>query len=290
VAIGVGATLDSLAGRIKRAPQWMRRSGMEWLYRLWHEPGQLYWRYASDLLHFVSILAAQWWRFASSAETPARPRENAPAAPGWCSVDAGSRLTRHSLQHEAEFWHNLRHRRSHCVMDLSRVRRVDSTGVAFLIRCRKELQSAGWQLVLLAPSTPLRRVLAILQLSDYFVIASDLTEATRCGESLVTSVTCRDGTTRSLAWCGELVAANCEDVWQMTTDHIRAFVGAHATLIIVDLNRLRFTDSSGAALMLRLKKWTRSLRAELLFAHAQPNVRNVLRLTQLDQFLLEGSQ
>ena len=42
--------------------------------------------------------------------------------------------------------------------------------------------------------------------------------------------------------------------------------------------------------MLRLKKWAQPLHAELLFAHPQPNVRNVLRLTRLDQLLLEGSQ
>jgi hypothetical protein len=42
--------------------------------------------------------------------------------------------------------------------------------------------------------------------------------------------------------------------------------------------------------MLRLKKWAHSLPAEVLFANAQPNIRNVLRLTHLDQLLLEGSQ
>ncbi len=34
VSIGVGGTLDFLAGRLKRAPLWVRRSGLEWWYRL----------------------------------------------------------------------------------------------------------------------------------------------------------------------------------------------------------------------------------------------------------------
>jgi hypothetical protein len=42
--------------------------------------------------------------------------------------------------------------------------------------------------------------------------------------------------------------------------------------------------------MLRLKKWAQARHVEVLFAHAHPNVRNVLRLTRLDQLLLEGSQ
>ena len=41
VAIGVGGTFDVLAGRAKRAPEWMQRAGLEWLYRLLREPSRL---------------------------------------------------------------------------------------------------------------------------------------------------------------------------------------------------------------------------------------------------------
>ncbi len=41
VAIGVGGTLDVLAGRVPRAPEWMQRAGLEWLYRLLREPKRL---------------------------------------------------------------------------------------------------------------------------------------------------------------------------------------------------------------------------------------------------------
>jgi N-acetylglucosaminyldiphosphoundecaprenol N-acetyl-beta-D-mannosaminyltransferase len=38
VAIGVGGTLDYIAGRVARAPAWMQRAGLEWLYRLVRQP------------------------------------------------------------------------------------------------------------------------------------------------------------------------------------------------------------------------------------------------------------
>ncbi|HEX4205471.1 MAG TPA: WecB/TagA/CpsF family glycosyltransferase, partial [Ktedonobacteraceae bacterium] len=38
VALGVGGAFDFLAGRQLRAPRWMQRSGLEWLYRLYREP------------------------------------------------------------------------------------------------------------------------------------------------------------------------------------------------------------------------------------------------------------
>lgn len=57
VAIGVGCVLDLAAGRARRAPGWMRRTGLEWLYRLAHEPRRLGGRYASDL-RWLSRIAA----------------------------------------------------------------------------------------------------------------------------------------------------------------------------------------------------------------------------------------
>ena len=45
VLIGVGAAFDFLAGIKKRAPRWMRRSGLEWLFRLLQEPRRLWRRY-----------------------------------------------------------------------------------------------------------------------------------------------------------------------------------------------------------------------------------------------------
>jgi N-acetylglucosaminyldiphosphoundecaprenol N-acetyl-beta-D-mannosaminyltransferase len=38
VGIGVGGAFDYLAGRVPRAPAWMRRTGLEWLYRLAYQP------------------------------------------------------------------------------------------------------------------------------------------------------------------------------------------------------------------------------------------------------------
>jgi N-acetylglucosaminyldiphosphoundecaprenol N-acetyl-beta-D-mannosaminyltransferase len=38
VCIGVGGSLDVFAGRIKAAPEFFRRNGLEWLYRLYTEP------------------------------------------------------------------------------------------------------------------------------------------------------------------------------------------------------------------------------------------------------------
>jgi N-acetylglucosaminyldiphosphoundecaprenol N-acetyl-beta-D-mannosaminyltransferase len=43
--LGVGAAFDFYAGSLNRAPVWMQRAGMEWVYRLWQEPKRLWRRY-----------------------------------------------------------------------------------------------------------------------------------------------------------------------------------------------------------------------------------------------------
>jgi N-acetylglucosaminyldiphosphoundecaprenol N-acetyl-beta-D-mannosaminyltransferase len=48
VVIGVGAALDVVAGKVREAPRWMTRTGMEWLFRLAQEPRRLARRYLWD--------------------------------------------------------------------------------------------------------------------------------------------------------------------------------------------------------------------------------------------------
>ncbi len=55
VAMGIGGTLDFVAGVRKRAPAWMRRIGLEWLYRLMQEPSR--WRRMLALPRFAVRVA-----------------------------------------------------------------------------------------------------------------------------------------------------------------------------------------------------------------------------------------
>ncbi|WP_321844634.1 WecB/TagA/CpsF family glycosyltransferase [Paraburkholderia bannensis] len=43
--MGVGGTFDVIAGKVKRAPLWMQRSGLEWLFRVLQEPKRMWKRY-----------------------------------------------------------------------------------------------------------------------------------------------------------------------------------------------------------------------------------------------------
>ncbi len=59
VALCVGATIDFLAGKKKRAPVWMQRTGIEWLHRMMSEPKRLVSRYAKDAIVFPQLVCRQ---------------------------------------------------------------------------------------------------------------------------------------------------------------------------------------------------------------------------------------
>jgi N-acetylglucosaminyldiphosphoundecaprenol N-acetyl-beta-D-mannosaminyltransferase len=59
VLIGIGGTLDFLTATTKRAPHWMQRAGLEWIYRALSDPRRLARRYAKDAVVYGPALAAQ---------------------------------------------------------------------------------------------------------------------------------------------------------------------------------------------------------------------------------------
>jgi N-acetylglucosaminyldiphosphoundecaprenol N-acetyl-beta-D-mannosaminyltransferase len=75
VAMGVGCVFDVLVGNMKRAPQWMQRTGLEWSFRLAQEPKRLWRRYVvNDMPMFgrlvLSSVAANGAQVAGVAPSP----------------------------------------------------------------------------------------------------------------------------------------------------------------------------------------------------------------------------
>jgi N-acetylglucosaminyldiphosphoundecaprenol N-acetyl-beta-D-mannosaminyltransferase len=65
VLVGVGAAFDFNAGLKKQAPKWMRRSGLEWTFRLATEPRRLWSRYLKCNPIFVALVGMQLLRLRS---------------------------------------------------------------------------------------------------------------------------------------------------------------------------------------------------------------------------------
>jgi N-acetylglucosaminyldiphosphoundecaprenol N-acetyl-beta-D-mannosaminyltransferase len=175
--IGAGGTVDFLAGRISRAPPWMRRTGTECIYRLCQEPRRLFKRYAGDLLQFVPALLAQLRHLPARSAKPSSTAV-APSATTTIygiKVQTADPLQRDALQRTRSFWRRTTAEPGHCVIDLAGVPAIDSTGLAFLADWQRRLARVRRNLILLRPSAAVRAALARMHLSDQFVITNGTT-------------------------------------------------------------------------------------------------------------------
>lgn len=54
--MGVGGSFDVIAGKVKRAPLWMQRNGLEWFYRFIQEPKRMWKRYIVGNTKFILLV------------------------------------------------------------------------------------------------------------------------------------------------------------------------------------------------------------------------------------------
>lgn len=60
--MGVGGSFDVVAGKVKRAPLWMQKSGLEWFYRFLQEPGRMWKRYLMGNTKFVLLVLKSYFK------------------------------------------------------------------------------------------------------------------------------------------------------------------------------------------------------------------------------------
>jgi len=58
--MGVGGSFDVVAGKIKRAPKWMQKCGLEWVYRLVQEPRRMWRRYLIGNTKFIILVIKEF--------------------------------------------------------------------------------------------------------------------------------------------------------------------------------------------------------------------------------------
>lgn len=292
VSIGVGGTIDLLAGHLKRAPQWMQKAGLEWIYRLQQEPRRLYRRYRKDLKEFGRAFARQQWLMKRTDDGPQEPIGTAAllVEPTWRRIMPPAIFARASIMQDEKLWRESRC--NHCLLDMAHIEHIDSTAVGLLLHLHKTLARRGLFLILLSPSGHLQRVLALLRLENYFIVAADVHEARqmilrRQEEARLSHHPGDFYPTFPLVWRGEITAANAEAVWQQIETELSAIAGT-ADTVPIDLSEIRFIDSTGVGLLARARRQSEQLGIELRFTELSPAVRNVLRMSRMESLVKEA--
>lgn len=293
VCIGVGATIDFLGGTVRRAPRWMQKTGTEWIYRLAQEPKRLFKRYAVDLVVFGRAIVSQWWQLrgsqGSKSSSDAVGIDQAQHGNSEV-IRFGSRIDAATVQKHQDLVGILKRQGGNIIADVTQVQFIDSTGLGFLLRLLKMMRSEQRQLVLVAPTQYVQRALEMMRLTSMFTIAADVPAALaliqeREGERHVGVELDLSGRVGPLVWTGEVIAANVEAVWNMTQYYLEMRTGT-GTEVVIRLDGVRFINSTGVRLMVKVRKHAVKLGLSVRFADPTPPVLNVLRIVRLDTLLL----
>jgi len=183
VAIGIGGSLDMIAGTVRRAPKFVQKMHLEWMFRLLQEPRRLLPRYMLDTMALLRHLPRE---IVANRRQP----EKTNMWPLEVSLQGRTRLVRlpgtlsgpdcRIVESQAELAAEVG---EHLVLDMTLTERVEADGVGCLLEARRTMIAAGRPLWMAGVTDPVRRVLQSASLVQHMRMAPTVREAVRlCGQ------------------------------------------------------------------------------------------------------------
>jgi len=285
LAIGVGASLDFLAGVQRRAPRIVQRMAMEWFWRMCSDPPRLVGRYLRNILFFVRTSGELLF-------IRCLPNRTAP-------IGADAALRRIAHVQTFEPLANAAQVQSFCaalamqapnrpvVLDLHGVPWLSSLEQGALLRMTTLFRQRQQPLILAGVGSRVRRLLIWCQLSEYLEIGGTLDEllaklgaraaAARQGSIL------RTVDRVEIRLPQELTAANLDE-FRKLIDERPDFEQSREW--IFDASGNHFVDSSAIGYFMRLKKMARENNIHLRLTGVRPAVRRVFQVAKVDALLM----
>jgi N-acetylglucosaminyldiphosphoundecaprenol N-acetyl-beta-D-mannosaminyltransferase len=177
VCMGVGASLDFLAGEVSRAPLWMQSAGLEWLYRATQEPRRLAQRYLADAYGLARHLPAQVAASAIQPRSGDHP-EVLTERLGSASVISivGSLTGALISEFERQLWRAYQEDH-HIVLDLAKTAYFGPDSLGFLVHLAKKMHGRTRQLWLTGAPPHVMRVFRAGRMVRYFMNTSTVSDA-----------------------------------------------------------------------------------------------------------------
>ncbi len=171
VAIGIGASLDFIAGVTKRAPIWMRQSGLEWIARLVQEPGRLWKRYTYDFSKFGPSLMQQWWMMRNKpTNRDTTLRIDVQAIGGTTILNLHGDLCKHRSSRMLKSGQRALVRRNNLTINLADVDCIDSEAIGMLMELYKQTEEKGGTMRLVGISAEMHQLFKRLNVLQFFNI------------------------------------------------------------------------------------------------------------------------
>jgi N-acetylglucosaminyldiphosphoundecaprenol N-acetyl-beta-D-mannosaminyltransferase len=180
VCIGVGASLDFLSGTHKRAPEWMQRTGLEWMHRLCMEPGRLSTRYSGNLLGILRHLSLQMLAVSTQPRTSVLSRISVFQEKQALVVTLVGRFTGKVVDEFEQALEHMPDLDSPMVMDMNLTTAIGADAMGFLVDLSGKMRNRNQDIWLVGMRPSLRRLFRTAFLQErLFRLAPKVADALR---------------------------------------------------------------------------------------------------------------
>ncbi|HIJ41980.1 MAG TPA: WecB/TagA/CpsF family glycosyltransferase [Deltaproteobacteria bacterium] len=295
VSIGIGGTFEFIVGSVARAPRWMQKTGLEWVFRITQDPKRLIKRYLIGMMKFgmmiwPAILYYRYRRFLFRLSIKkgkgAENRETAPeiSAHGFIKVislpdrlDAAylerSRIDLENGLESAENW----------ILDFAATRFLDSSGIGFVTSLWNRAKKEDKTFQMIGVDSTVARFFKLSRVWDLF--AEKVFE--NMGEVMETLREKRDVASFSYSiehasghvlvhLFGRLDAAQVQN---MPMESFKAELRDESC--ILDMEHIEFVDSSGIGFFIKIQKHVSGLKKSCILCAMSDNVTQMFRITKV---------
>lgn len=288
LSIGVGASLDFITGKQERAPRWMQKAGLEWLWRMSGNPSRLVSRYSKD---FVFLMKASWRQARAQRRREIialtvrdHPQDTARQDGPVTRINWSGDLQQTGLA-GAPVPESVS---SPVLLDASRVTFMDSSGLGRLALLVRVCRAAQQMLVVVNPSEVVRTSVRAAQMDSLFPITGSEEEAmslvSERGESGAVCKATGDGAVW-VSFNRSLDALYHDEMMEILESSI--FKSGGIRSLVVDLKDVDFIDSRAVGGLIRAWKMMTAKGGNLFLAGANPLVKEIITLLRLDKLLTE---
>ena len=295
VMIGVGGSLDFIAGHTRRAPEWMQRSGFEWLFRMLQEPRRLFRRYVIDLVIFGSSFLRQWF---AMRLRPGYAQQRCSAGldilQGKVILNLQGCLTMDTLNSICPVAQEALEASPNILVNLAQVTFLDSTAIGGLLELGKQARFSGGELALAGVPDRIYKTLALLKLEKLFPIYPDA-DAYLAEWAFKTSAAPPDIASWTQSPSGGRVwsVVKGRRVLDAAAAPVLIEAGTYALatspFLICDLSETVILTSAGLEALAQLRQMTVNLQGEFRMDNCSQDVLRVIDQAHFNRVLLPYS-
>jgi N-acetylglucosaminyldiphosphoundecaprenol N-acetyl-beta-D-mannosaminyltransferase len=284
ICIGIGGTLDMIAGITRRAPLWMQRSGLEWLYRLAQEPRRLWKRYVLDMVYFGYFFARQWWAMRrGNVPSTLLPLSDTIVVENTVILNIQGRMDSSNLASFVDQATQALAVSPFLIVNLARAEFLDSSAMGALVALANRARVAGGALRLVSVSPPVARILSLVRLDRFFDIDEDVeTSLKSCRISAETWV---QPAQDHHGWVVMKMPRSLDTITAPEVINTCAARMTENARLILDFSETTFVASAGLAAMVKLSRQSKENGGELRVIGCSGDVLRGIKLVKLDMVI-----